>query len=208
MRGRFITFEGIEGCGKSTQHRLLADHLLARGLRVLLTREPGGTPLGEALRAILLDPASSPTPMAELLILEAARAQHVSTLIAPALARGEWVLSDRFADASLAYQGAARGLGLDTVAALNAMVCGATRPDRTLVLDLDVELALERARRRASTTASNRRFEDEDLAFHRTVAEAYRALSAREPERVRTVDASGTPDEVLARVLAAVEDLL
>lgn len=208
MPGRFVSFEGIEGCGKSTQHRRLADHLRARGFRIVLTREPGGTPLGEALRVILLDPAHAPTPLAELLVLEAARAQHVATVIAPALARGEWVLSDRFADASSAYQGVARRLGLDTVAALNAAACGATWPDRTLVLDLDVETAVARARSRPTTTASNRRFEDEELAFHRAVASAYRGLAAREPGRVRLVDASGTEDEVFARVLAAVEDLL
>lgn len=208
MRGRFITFEGIEGCGKSTQHRLLADHLRGRGLRVLLTREPGGTPLGEALRSILLDPCHAPTPLAELFVLEAARTQHVTTVIAPALERGEWVLSDRFADASSAYQGVARSLGLETVAVLNATACGTTWPDRTLVLDLDVEAAVERARARPTTTASNRRFEDEALEFHRAVASGYRALAAREPGRVRVVDAAGTEREVFARVLEAVEDLL
>ena len=208
MRGRFITFEGIEGCGKSVQHRLLADHLQASGVRVLLTREPGGTPLGEALRSLVLDPAYAPTPLAELLVLEAARTQLVATVIAPALERGEWVLSDRFADASSAYQGVARRLGLETVAMLNATACGSIWPDRTLVLDLDVETALARARARPTTTASNRRFEDEALEFHRAVAAGYRELAASEPERVRMVDAHGTPAEVFARVREAVEDLL
>lgn len=208
MRGRFITFEGIEGCGKSTQHRLLAASLQRRGIPVLLTREPGGTPFGEALRTILLDPVHAPTPLAELFVLEAARTQHVTTVIAPALEGGTWVLSDRFADASSAYQGIARHLGLDTVAALNATACGGIWPDRTLVLDLDVEVALARARTRATTTASNRRFEDETFEFHRAVALGYRELAAREPDRVRIVEATGTEQEVLARVLAAVEDLL
>lgn len=208
MRGRFISFEGIEGCGKSTQHRMLTDHLRRRGIQVLSTREPGGTPLGEALRTILLDPAHTPTSLAELLVLEASRTQLVSTVIAPALERGEWVLSDRFADSSSAYQGSARRLGLDTVTVLNEVACGSTWPDRTLVLDLDVEAAVQRARRRPTTTAGNRRFEDEELEFHRAVAAGYLELAAREPGRIRVVDASGSEDEVFARVLHGVEDLL
>ena len=208
VSGVFVTFEGVEGSGKSTQVELLVRHLAARGARVLTTREPGGTPLGERVRAILLDPESDPVPMSELFLLEAARAQLVARVIAPALAAGSTVLSDRFADSSAAYQGAARGLGEAVVAALNAAACGTTRPTRTVVLDLGVELALERARSRASTTASNRRFEDEALAFHRLVAAGYRELALREPERVRLVDASGSPEEVHRRVLHELEDLL
>jgi dTMP kinase len=206
--GRLITFEGIEGSGKTTQIELLARHLGRRGLAVRTTREPGGTPLGECLRGLLLDPALHPEPVAELLILEAARAQLVAQEIAPALARGEFVLCDRFADSSLAYQGSARGLGWDVVRPLNALACGTTSPDRTLVLDLDVADALARARHRPTTTAFNRRFEDEAEAFHRSVAAAFRELAAAEPGRVRLLDAGGTPEHVHARVLAALADLL
>lgn len=206
--GRLVTFEGIEGCGKSTQLALLGDHLRACGVKVLATREPGGTPLGERLRDIILDPSADPTALAELLLVEAARAQHVQRVIAPALAAGVWVLSDRFADSSLAYQGAARGLGVEVVATLNSIACGAVRPDRTLLLDLAVEVGLARARGRESQTASNRRFEDERVAFHRAVAAAYRDLARRDGPRVRVVDASGDPGEVHPRVLQAVSDLL
>ena len=207
-RGRFVSFEGMEGCGKSTQHALLAEYLRSRGVSVVATREPGGTPLGEALRGVLLDPAHRPTVVAELCILEAARAQLVATVIAPALARGEWVLADRFADSSQAYQGAARGLGTEIVSQLNALACGTTWPERTLVFDLDVEESLRRARQRPTTTTANSRFEDEALPFHRAVAAGFRELARREPGRVRLVDATGTPEQVLARVLAALKDML
>ncbi len=207
-QGRLITFEGIEGCGKTTQMLLLAGHLRSRGLDVVTTREPGGTPLGERVRAILLDPTLSPVPAGELFLFEAARAQVVHEIIAPALAAGSYVLSDRFADSSIAYQGAARGIERALVERLNALACAGVVPDRTLVFDLEVELGFARARRRPTTTAQNRRFEDEALAFHHAVAAAYRELAAREPARVAVVDARGTPEEVHARTLAAVGDLL
>lgn len=207
-RGRLITFEGIEGAGKTTQLGLLAGLLGRRGITALNTREPGGTALGERLRDLLLDPASDPIPLAELMILQAARAQLVRRVIAPALADGRWVLADRFADSSLAYQGAARGLGIEVVEQLNALACGEVVPDRTVVLDLDLDLALGRARHRPSTTASNRRFEDEALVFHAAVALAFRELARREPSRVVLVDASGTAEDVHRRVCAALQDLL
>jgi dTMP kinase len=207
-RGRFVTFEGVEGTGKTTQLGLLADYLSRRGVATVATREPGGTPLGERLRGLLLDPAGDPVALAELLMLEAARAQLVARVVAPALAAGRWVLSDRFADSSLAYQGGARRLAPATVRRLNALACGDTVPDRTIVLELPVEVALARARRRPTTTAANRRFEDEAMVFHRAVARAYRNLARREPSRVRLVDGSGTPAQVHERVVAAVADLL
>jgi dTMP kinase len=207
-RGRFVTFEGVEGTGKTTQLGLLADYLSRRGVAAVATREPGGTPLGERLRGLLLDPAGSPVPLAELLMLEAARAQLVARVVEPALAAGRWVLSDRFADSSLAYQGGARRLAPATVRRLNVLACGDTVPDRTIVLELPVEEALARARRRPSTTAANRRFEDEALVFHRAVARAYRNLARHEPARVRLVDGSGTPEQVHERIVAAVADLL
>jgi len=207
-RGRFITFEGIEGCGKTTQLLLLASDLKHRGVTVVTTREPGGTPLGERVRDVLLDPQLTPIPLVELFLLEAARAQLVAFVIAPALASGKFVLSDRFADSSLAYQGGARRLPRSTVQRLNELACAGVVPDRTLVFDLDVELALGRARERPSTGPDNRRFEDEALAFHRAVAEAYRELARADPGRVTIVDARGTPEEVHGRTLAALAGVL
>lgn len=206
--GVLISFEGIEGCGKSTQLMLLADLLRRLGRAVVVTREPGGTRLGERLRELLLDPSCDPIPLAELLMLEAARAQLVATVIRPALAAGQWVLSDRFADSSLAYQGAARGLGDATVRRLNDLACGSLTPHRTLIIDLPVEEAIARARSRSTTTASNRRFEDEALAFHRAVANAYQRLAAAEPERVLLIDGSGPPDQVHHRIVERLADVL
>ena len=207
-RGRFITFEGIEGCGKTTQLLLLASHLKHRGVTVVTTREPGGTPLGERVRKVLLDPQLSPMPLVELFLLEAARAQLVAEVIAPALESGKFVLSDRFADSSLAYQSGARRLPRTTVQRLNELACAGLVPDRTLIFNLDVELALARARERPSTSADNRRFEDEVLSFHRAVAESYRELALAEPTRVAIVDAFGTPEEVHERTLAALAGVL
>ena len=208
VRETFITFEGIEGSGKSTQVALLVRFLSAGGADVVTTREPGGTRLGERVRDILLDPASDPVPLSELFLLEAARAQLVSRVIAPALAAGRVVVSDRFADSSSAYQGTARALGAGVVATLNAAACGEVVPTRTLVLDLDVEVAIARARERATTTSDNSRFEDEAMAFHRRVAAGYREVARCEPGRVRLVDASGSPEQVHERVLAELADLL
>jgi dTMP kinase len=207
-RGRFITFEGIEGCGKTTQLLLLARHLQARNVEVVTTREPGGTPLGERVRELLLDPRLTPVPVAELLLFESARAQLVAHVIAPALEAGKFVLSDRFADSSVAYQGGMRRLPLATVARLNELACAGIVPDRTLVFDLDVELALGRARERPDTGPANRRFEDEALAFHRAVAQAYLDLARAEPHRVVVVDARGAPEEVHRRALAALAEVL
>ena len=207
-KGRLITFEGIEGSGKTTQLQLLGDHLRQRNVRVVTTREPGGTLLGERIRDLLLDPRLTPDAAAELFLLEAARAQLVATVIAPALEDGAFVLSDRFADSSLAYQGAGRSLGIETVAHLNSLACGAVVPDRTLVFRLETDTALSRARNRASTTATNRRFEDEELTFHRAVAHAYLELAKGDPDRIRVVDATGTPEEVFRRTLAALDGVV
>lgn len=207
-RGRFITFEGIEGCGKTTQLGLLADHLRRRGIEVVTTREPGGTPLGERARDLLLDPRLTPAPLAELFLLEAARAQVVVDVIAPALEKGAFVLSDRFADSSIAYQAGARRVPRETVERLNELACAGIVPDRTLVLDLEVGLALGRARARPNTGPENRRFEDEALAFHRAVARAYLDLARSEPRRIVVVDASGAPEDVHERTLAALAPVL
>lgn len=207
-RGRFISFEGVEGSGKTTQVELLAARLRDAGYPVMVTREPGGTAVGERLRAILLDPSHKPTAISELLILEAARAQLVAEAIGPALQAGTTVLCDRFADSSLAYQGGGRGLDWQAVRDLNSLACQGVTPDRTLVFELPISTALARARGRASTTAANCRFEDEELAFHERVAAAYRELARIEPERVRVVDASGTPAAVFERVWLALAGIL
>lgn len=203
-----MTFEGVEGCGKSTQLRLLEQALRARGVSVVVTREPGGTPLGVKLRRLLLDPAVAAEPLTELLLLLADRAQHVARVIRPALAAGSWVLSDRFADSSMAYQGVARGLGATLVRTLNEVACQEVWPDRTIVVDLPVAEALTRARRRRTTTARNRRFEDLADGFHRAVADAYRGLAEAEPSRVRIVSGSGSVTQVHQRVLDALADVL
>lgn len=203
-----ISFEGIEGSGKSTQVALLMAHLQRTGIAAIASREPGGTALGERLRDLLLDPAGDATAVAELFILEAARAQLVDKVIAPALAAGTLVIADRFTDSSVVYQGVARGLGIATVEQLNQLACFGVTPDRTILLDLPVEVGLARARSRSSTTAANRRFEEEDDAFHRAVAGGYRELAARHPQRVRLVDARGSTNEVHARVLEALAGVL
>lgn len=206
--GTLITFEGIEGCGKTTQLRLLARDLQERGLAVVTTREPGGTALGERIRDLLLDPRLAPVALGELFLLEAARSQVVAQVIVPALEAGNFVLCDRFADSSVAYQAGGRGIDRAAVEGLNALACAGVVPDRTLVFDLEVELALARARHRPTTTVDNRRFEDEAISFHRAVAAAYHDLAHREPHRVVLVDARGTTEQVQVRALAAIADLL
>lgn len=208
VKGVFVSFEGVEGCGKSTQVALLAQELGRRGVEVVTTREPGGTPLGEEIRALLLNPTFSPTPWAELFLLEAARAQLVATVIRPALERGAWVLADRFSDSSLAYQAGGRGLPWRQVRALNRMATAGLVPHRTLVLTLPVSQALARARNRPTTHATNRRFEDEAEAFHRRVAAAFKRLTTQEPQRLRLVDGRGSPNQVHGRVLTALSELL
>jgi dTMP kinase len=203
--GRFITLEGGEGVGKSTQLKALSDALLARGIEVVTTREPGGSPGAEAIRGLLLDGADDGWgPEAEALLFAAARTDHLDKVIRPALAAGRWVLSDRFVDSSLAYQGVAGGLGLDAVRRINAFGIGDRFPDRTLVLISDEGAARARARDGAGSDRIGRRSAD----YHAAVVEGFRTVAAGEPERVRLIDASGTPDEVTARLLAALVDLL
>lgn len=206
--GTFLSFEGVEGCGKTTQLALLAEVLKARGEEVVRTREPGGTPLGEKIRELLLNPAFHPTPWAELFLLEAARAQLVAEVIRPALERGAWVLADRFADSSLAYQAGARGLPWSKVQALNRLATGGLLPRRTLVLQVPVAKALARARARAKSRPETRRFEDEKERFHLKVAQAFVKLARREPARVKLVEADGAVLEVHRKVLQELADLL
>lgn len=204
-RGRFVTFEGIEGSGKSTQQRLLAEHFRRHGLETVVTKEPGGTPLADRIRAILLDSASVIDPVAEVFLFAASRRQHTMDVILPALEAGRVVLCDRYADSTLAYQGFGRRIDLDQLRMVNAWATGGTAPDLTIVLDLDEETGLRRARsRNATASADEGRFEAEDLRFHRRIREGFLALAVAEPERFAVVEAAGEAGEVFERVLAAV----
>ncbi len=195
----FVTLEGVDGAGKSTQAKLLAEAL---GADTLLLREPGGTDLGERLRSILKDPAVEMTATAELLLFCAARAQLVRSVIRPALEAGRSVVCDRFVDSTVAYQGDARGLDPGLIEALNAAAVEGCMPSRTIVLALDPERATERARGRCATPISDR-FEDEGLEFQRRIAAAFRRIAAADPGRVEIVDAEGGVEEVHARVVDA-----
>jgi len=203
---RFISLEGIEGAGKSTLARALEATLVARGLTVKLTREPGGTPLAERLRALVLERgAERISAEAETLLMFAARAVHVENLIRPALSGGAWVICDRFTDATRAYQGAGRGVDAELIERLARTVHGNLWPHRTVLLDLPVDTGLARARKRAG---AGDRFEDQDRRFFERVRARYLALAAAEPTRVRVVDAAQAPDRVTARAFDAIADLL
>jgi dTMP kinase len=205
VTGRFISLEGGEGVGKSTQARALAAALRARGLEIVETREPGGSPGAEAIRTLLLHDHHWP-PEAEALLFAAARSDHVARAIRPALAAGKWVVCDRFLDSSIAYQGGAGGLGFDAVRALHQFGSRGFLPDRTLLLQLPEAEADSRAGRRDQGGADLIGGRGAD--YHRAVAAAFVRLAGEEPDRYRTVDAAGTPEEVTARLLAALEDLL
>jgi len=196
----FVTFEGIEGSGKSTHLRLLANALRSAGHTVVETREPGGTALGQALRELLLAPsATPPEPLAELLLYCADRAQHVAQVIRPALAAGQVVLCDRFSDSTLAYQGYARSLDLGTVRALDAAARGGLEPDLTFLLDCPPDAGLARARARSG---SSDRFEQEALAFHEAVQRGFHALAATAPGRYRIIDTVPPAAQVAERIRA------
>jgi dTMP kinase len=206
-RSLFLTFEGMDGAGKTTQMRLLAEHLRARGRDVLETAEPGGTRIGIEIRRILLDGANRELgPTAEMLLYFACRAQNVDQWILPALAAGKIVLSDRFTDSTLVYQGCGRGLGAETVITLDRIACRGLAPDLTLLIDIDPETSLARARtRNASEGTGATRMDEQSLEFHRRVHAAYRALAAREPHRVRIVDGCAAIDTIAAEIRKVVE---
>jgi len=207
VAGRFISLEGGEGAGKSTQLKALAEALRARGLEVVETREPGGSPGAEAIRKLLLEGGDDRwTPESEALLFAAARADHVARTIRPALARGAWVLSDRFLDSSLAYQGGAAGVGMETVRQLHEIGSHGFLPDRTLMLELPPEAVAGRLSVRDA--AGSDRIGGRGGGFHQRVAEAFSQLAEEEPARFRRIDAGGDPQAVTARLLAAVEDLL
>ena len=204
-RGRFISLEGGEGAGKSTQVRALAEALKKRGIDLLMTREPGGSEGAEKIRELLLAGAEERWgATTEALLFAAARADHVEKTIRPALESGRWVISDRFIDSSLAYQGGADGLGIEAVRAINVFAIGEQFPDRTLILTLDD--GAERARARDSGQSDRIGGRGDD--YHHKVDLAFRLIAAEEPGRVRLVDASGSPEQVTQRLLDAISDLL
>lgn len=210
-RGRFITFEGPEGGGKSTQARRLAARLEARGLQTVATREPGGTSVGEHIRDILQhDRAAEPIcPEAEVLLFSASRAQLVRRVILPALETGAWVISDRFADSTTVYQGIARGLGIEAMLSLHRLAIGSAVPDLTLLLDLDVEEGFRRlAERQAREKCGPDRMERETREFHRRVRDGYLEIARREPDRFRVIDAAASAEVVEERVWTEVDRVL
>lgn len=203
-QGRFITVEGTEGVGKSTNLAFIQQWLESQGHAVLVTREPGGTPLAEEVRALLLAPREEPVaPTAELLLIFAARAQHLEQVVKPALARGTWVLCDRFTDSTYAYQGGGRGFDQSAIAELETLVQGQLRPDLTLILDIDVQAGLARASARSEPD----RFEGEAVAFFERVRAVYRALASRAPERYRIVNAGQPLEQVQRDIKAELERL-
>ena len=209
-RGKFITFEGLDGTGKSTQIEKLAKALRGRGVPVAVTREPGGTATGEKIRHVILDSATSGlSPLAEMALMFASRAQHIHEVIEPAVAEGKTVLCDRFTDSTEAYQGGGRKLGSEAVLELHRILCGDLRPDLTILLDSDVAASVERARRRnlkrsgrnGRVRKDENRFEQENRNFFARVHSAYLAIARREPERVVVVDARGTPAATHAQIM-------
>jgi dTMP kinase len=211
-RGKFITFEGLDGTGKSTQIEKLAKALRARGLSVVVTREPGGTETGEKIRHVILDSATTAlSPMAEMALMFASRAQHIREVIDPAVAEGNTVLCDRFTDSTEAYQGAGRKLGSKPVLELHRILCDDLQPDLTILMDSDVARSVERARRRNQRSSKNgrsqkneNRFEQESRAFFGRVRHGYLAIAKREADRVEVVDARGTPSQTHAKILEVV----
>lgn len=204
-RGLFLTFEGMDGSGKTTQLRRLAARLRRSGRTVVETAEPGGTPIGNEIRRVLLDSANRELcATAELLLYFASRAQNVDQCILPALERGEIVLADRFTDSSLVYQGYGRGLGPENVLALDRIACRGLKPDLTVLVDIDAVTSLERAHARNAAAVSSDRMDEQSLEFHRAVYDAYHRLAAQEPERVKVVDGRADMDAVEQAVWALV----
>jgi dTMP kinase len=214
MRGKFITFEGLDGCGKSTQLEKLASALCAQGIDLLTTREPGGTEIGERIRGVLLDSRTAGLdPMAEMALMFASRAQQLAQVIVPALESGQWVLCDRFTDSTEAYQGGGRQLGSDAVLQLHKVLCRGLWPDLTILMDSDVEHSVKRARRRNKVALDGaqpdeNRFEKESYEFFTRVQQAFRAIARREPQRVAIVDARRPADVVHPEIVRIVRERL
>ena len=206
--GFFITFEGVEGCGKTTQIKLLSEFLSTRGILSVLTREPGGCPIADKIRTILLDAENQAlSPLAELMLYAAARAQHITEVISPALSAGKIVLCDRFCDATVAYQSFGRGIDRTIIDSLNFHACQGRTPDLTILVDCDPRVGLERARRRIEATSGPReeRFELEALAFHQRVRDGYLQLAADDPNRFLIIDGSETIEEIFASITTQVD---
>lgn len=211
-RGKFITLEGVEGSGKTTQSSLLCDYLRNQGIDVVETREPGGTDLGEKTRRILLSPAdSAPTPIAELLLFLAARAQLIAEVIIPALDKGNWVVCDRFCDATLAYQGYGRGIEIAAIEKLNEMATNALKPDLTALLDLDVGIGIRRAiaaKNEFARGSAGDRMEKEDEDFHSRVREGYLRIAEAEPDRIKVIPVTGSIGDIHKTLVSLVEPFL
>jgi len=212
-RGKFITLEGVEGTGKTTQCVLLCEYLRRQEIDVVETREPGGTPLGEQVREILLSPGVSAPPSAtsELLLFLAARVQLVTEIIVPALDSGKWVVCDRFSDATLAYQGYGRAIDIEAIRKLNETATGGLKPDLTLLLDLDVEIGIRRAvggKKEFSGSKNGDRMEMENTEFHRRVREGYLELAEKEPGRIKTIPVTGSIEEVHRTIVSLIEPFL
>ena len=208
-RGRFITLEGGEGSGKSTQARLLAERMKHAGIDVILTREPGGSPFAEQVREFVLSPTRAPhPPLAEALLFYAARADHLESVIRPALTAGKWVIADRFSDSTRAYQGAAGGVVMTDIDVIDRVVVGATVPDLTIVLDLPPAEGLRRAAERRPPGAATDAFEGRDIAFHQRLRDGFHAIAAAEPKRCALIDGAGAAAPVAALVWKTVESRL
>ncbi len=212
MPGLFITLEGIDGCGKSTQLEMLSDALGLRGADFIITRQPGGTLIGERVRDILLANASAGlAPLAELMLYAADRAQHVSELVRPAMESGRIVISDRYTDSTTAFQGYGRGLDLEVINELNRLATGGLSPDLTILFDIDTEAASARLKARQTVVESERgmtRFEDEAREFHHRVREGYLKLARAQPERIRIIDASASARETHEKTMAIVAPMI
>jgi dTMP kinase len=208
LQGKFITFEGIDGSGKSTQLRMLTGDLRQRGIDVIATHEPGGTPLGRRLRETFLETEETVAPMAELLLFAADRAQHVEYLIKPALAEGRVVISDRYADATFAYQGAGRGFSEETVGEIIRLATGGLKPDLTLFFDISVENAIRRMAERHEIGEGRNRMDAETADFYANVRKAYLSVAKREPDRFKVLDANGSIEETHGKVVAIVTEFL
>jgi dTMP kinase len=204
LPGKFITFEGIDGSGKSTQLRMLTGSLRERGVNLITTQEPGGTPLGRRLRDAFLETEENVAPMAELLLFAADRAQHVEFLVKPALADGRVVISDRYADATLAYQGAGRGFDEKTIDKVIKLATGGLKPDLTLFFDIPIAAALTRMNARGEAGGKSNRMDFENAEFYERVREAYLGIANKEPKRFQIIDASGSVDEIQRHVLEIV----
>ena len=208
MKGIFITFEGIDGSGKSTQLRMLADALRERGVDILITREPGGTPLGRRLREAFLETEETVAPMAELLSFAADRAQHVEFLIKPSIADGRVVISDRYADATFAYQGAGRGFTEEQVNSVITLATGGLKPDLTLFFDITVDEAIRRMSVRPEAHAKRNRMDEETAEFYGRVRVSYLGIAGREPERFKIIEAGRSVEAIHADVLEMVTELI